>query len=102
MLKCKPEETPMKIKAIGQWSSEVIGNITDGQVLEVDPFLAEQFIQRGYAVAVEGYETKVVRETPKVGSVPLASGLDSDASLSPAAPASPEKTAKKSKAKKQS
>jgi hypothetical protein len=90
----------MKIKAIGQWSSEAIGNVTDGQIIELDPFLAEQFIQRGYAVQVDGYETKVIRETPKVGDVPLASGPVNDVSLSPAAPALRKKIATSSKAKK--
>jgi hypothetical protein len=47
----------MKIKVIGQWSSETIGNVTNGQIIELDPFLAEQFIQRGYASAVNTYET---------------------------------------------
>jgi hypothetical protein len=90
----------MKIKVIGQWSSDLIGNVSDGDVVEVDAFLAEQFIQRGYAMATDGYETKVVRQQPKVGDVPLVSGPDNDASLSPAAPALPKKTATKSKAKK--
>jgi hypothetical protein len=90
----------MKIKVIGQWSSEDFGNVTDGDVLEIDPFLAEQFIQRGYAYAVNTYETKVVRQTPTVGDVPLASGPDSDVSLSPAVPASRKKIATSSKAKK--
>jgi hypothetical protein len=100
VLKYKPEETFMKIKVIGQWSSEQIGNVTDGDIIEVDPFLGEQFVQRGYASVVQGYETKVVRHQPRVGDVPLASGPVSDASSSPAAPASPKKTATKSKAKK--
>lgn len=90
----------MKIKVIGQWSSEDFGNVTDGDVLDLDPFLAEQFIQRGYASAVNTYETKVVRQTPVIGDVPLASGPDSDVSLSQAVPASRKKTATSSKAKK--
>jgi hypothetical protein len=90
----------MKIKVIGQWSSETIGNVTNGQIIELDPFLAEQFIQRGYASALNTYETKVLRQTPVVGDVPLASGPDSDVSLSPAVPASRKKTATSSKAKK--
>jgi hypothetical protein len=90
----------MKIKAIGQWSCEIIGNVTDGDILDLDPFLAEQFIQRGYAKQIEGYETKIIRQTPQVGDVPLASGPVSDASSSPAAPASRKRTATSSKAKK--
>lgn len=90
----------MLIKVIGQWSSELTGNVVDGDTIDVDPFLAEQYIQRGYATAVNTYETKVVRQTPVVGDVPLESGPVSASSLSPAAPASPKKTAKSSKAKK--
>lgn len=90
----------MRIKVIGQWSSDGVGNVTDGDVVDIDPFLAEQFIQRGYAVAIGEYETKVVRQTPVVGDVPLASGPVNDVSLSPAAPASRKKIATNSKAKK--
>jgi len=52
----------MKVIAIGQWSSTMQGSVEDGQILEVDPFLAEQYIQRGYAKA---YETKVEPIRPK-------------------------------------
>lgn len=91
----------MKIKVIGRWSSETLGNVEDGDILDIDAFVAEQYIQRGYAVSAEGYETKVVRQTPRaISDVPLASGQGSGASLSPVAPASPKKTAKSSKVKK--
>lgn len=90
----------MRIKVIGQWSSDGVGNVTDGDIVDIDPFLAEQFIQRGYAVAVGEYETKVIRQTPVVGDIPLASGPDSDVSLSPVAPVSRKRTATNSKAKK--
>jgi len=90
----------MQIKVIGQWSSEVIGNVTDGDILNLDPFLAEQFIQRGYAVQHGAYETKIIRQTPVVGDVPLASGPVNDVSLSPAAPALRKKTAISLKTKK--
>lgn len=90
----------MQIKAIGQWSSEMTGNVVDGDILEIDPFLAEQFIQRGYAVQTGNYETKIIRQTPVVGDVPLASGPVSDASSLPAAPASRKKIATSSKKKK--
>jgi hypothetical protein len=90
----------MKVKVIGQWSSEMTGNVIDGDILDLDPFLAEQFIQRGYVAQAGDYETKIIRQTPVVGDVPLASGPDSDASLSQAAPASRKKIATSSKAKK--
>ena len=92
----------MKIKAIGQWSTEMLGNVSDGDILDLDPFMAEQFIQRGYAAPLNPYETKVVKQTPVVGDVPLASGPGNDVSSSPAAPASQPKTARSSRAKKQS
>lgn len=90
----------MRVKAIGQWSSEITGNVVDGTILELDPFLAEQFIQRGYVAQVGDYETKIIKQTPVVGDVPLASGPVSDASLSPVAQALPKKTVTSSKAKK--
>jgi hypothetical protein len=65
----------MKIRAIGQWSSSMQGSVEDGQILEVDPFLAEQYIQRGYAMA---YETKVEPIRPK--------SIGENATSSPAAP----------------
>lgn len=90
----------MQVKVIGQWSSEMTGNVVDGEILDLDPFLAEQFIQRGYVIQAGNYETKIIRQTPVVGDVPLDSGTGSDASLSPAVPASPKKIVKSSKAKK--
>lgn len=70
----------MKIKAIGQWSSTMQGSVEDGQILDVDPFLAEQYIQRGYAMP---YETKVEPIRPK--------SVEESAISSPAAQAAPAK-----------
>ena len=40
----------------------MLGNIEDGQILDIDSFMADQFIARGYARA---YETKVEPIRPK-------------------------------------
>jgi hypothetical protein len=53
----------MKVIAIGQWSSTMQGSVEDGNILDVDPFLGEQYIQRGYA---KEYETKVDPIRPKL------------------------------------
>jgi hypothetical protein len=52
----------MQVKAIGQWSSDRYGNVQDGDILEIDDFMAEQFIARGY---VTRYDTKVHPTFPK-------------------------------------
>lgn len=79
----------MKVTVVGQWSSDRFGNVQDGDVLEVDDFMAEQLIGRGY---VKRYETKVEPTFPK-------SAQENATSLPAARPARKETKPKQSKAK---
>lgn len=89
----------MNIKFKSHIVNMSLGEFTAGDVLkDVDPFIGEQYIAAGVA---EEYETKVIRKTPKVGDVPLTNGPDKESLSSQAVPASPKKTRKSSKTKKQ-
>lgn len=87
----------MEIKALRTITSNIYGPIAENQVIELDDFIAEQYISQGFAVE---YQTKVLNGVPKMGEVPLASGRGKESSLSRPAQASPKKTAKSSKTKK--
>lgn len=79
----------MKVIAVGQWSNTKIGNVDDGDLLDLDEGLAQHMLDRGY---VRRYE---VKPEPVI---PLAPGQAPDAGLSPAdRPA--RKTFRRSKAK---
>lgn len=83
------------------------GDIQKDDEFECDANLALQWESAGMVKAVnEPYETKVIRESPKVPEalkdVPLESGTEGDAGSSPAVPASRKKTRKSSRAKTQS
>lgn len=69
-----------KYVVLGRWYSSGIGMVEDGQVLELDPFLGDQFISRGY---VRHYEIKPEPVHP------LVSGPENDATLSPPVQAVP-------------
>jgi hypothetical protein len=89
----------MDIKFKGHIVSTTLGEFSAGDVLkDVDPFIGEQYIARGVA---EEYLTKVVRNKPTVGDIPLTNGPDKESLSSQAVPASPKKTRKSSKTKKQ-
>jgi hypothetical protein len=70
----------VKIIALGQWYTSAFGNVTDGDVLEVDDFLGTQFIEQGYAMPYES-ENPVVKKPED--------GQDSVAGSSLVAPLAP-------------
>lgn len=93
----------MKVKAISSFISSTYGDIQSGQEFECAADLASQWDSAGMVKIIKStYDTKVIRETPEVGEIPLASGPVNESSSSPVAPASQKKTRRSSKAKKQS
>jgi hypothetical protein len=91
----------MDVKALKNFNSTLYGEIQAGQIFDCKSGLAHQWAAAGMVELVKPteYETKVVVNTPKVGDVPLVSGRERESGLSQAAPASPKKTPKSSKAK---
>jgi hypothetical protein len=87
----------MEIKALRTINSNHYGQISKNQVVEMEEFIAEQYIQQGIAVA---YSTKVICEKPRMGDVPLVSGRGKESSLSRPAQVLPKKTATNSRKKK--
>jgi hypothetical protein len=94
----------MKVKALKPFISTQFGNIEAGQILDgVSPSMAANWESVGMVEAIRTtYDTKVVQEVPQVGDIPLTNGPDKESLSSQAAPASPKKTRKSSKAKKSS
>ncbi len=94
----------MLVRAKTTFHSSYHGEIQVGRELEVDGQIAGIWLDAGMVEAVQVvktyYNTKVIGDQPQVGAVPLESGLESESSSSPAAPASRKKTATNSKAKK--
>jgi hypothetical protein len=78
----------IKVHVLKPILHDKLGTVKPGKVVELQEAQAKHYLQRG---AVEFYETKVIRENP----LPDA-GTDSQSSASPAAPASTNKTVKKS------
>jgi hypothetical protein len=71
----------MKIIVIGEWSSTITGNVQDGEILDLDDFLADQFITRGLAKSFKEVSVEVAKK--------LDAGQVSDAGSSQAAQAAP-------------
>ena len=93
----------MDVKVNRPFISTLHGHVEAGQILKgVSPSLASQWESIGMVDAIKTtYETKVVKEVPKVGDIPLTNGPDKESSSSQAVPALPKKTRKSSKTKKQ-
>jgi hypothetical protein len=92
----------MDVKVIRPFISTIYGQVEAGQTIrDVSPGMAKQWETIGMVEPIRTtYDTKVVQEVPRVGDIPLTRGPDKESSLSQAAPASPKKTRKPSKAKK--
>jgi hypothetical protein len=81
----------MKCTAKKTFSSVMLGNVDEGQVIEVDDGFATKMIDHGL---LEPYDTKVITPAPKA---PSGNGSPAGNTQSlPAAPASQGKTANKS------
>ncbi len=70
----------MKIIAIGQWYTSALGNVSDGDVIELDDFMGSQFIEQGYAMPYDSEEPVIKKPED---------GQDSGAGFSPADPLAP-------------
>lgn len=88
----------MRVRVIKQFSSTTYGNMKEGDIIpDMPESLAKHNIAAGRVQPHEAtYNTKVVREVPTVA------GEDKELSLSPADPASPKRTYRKSGKKKSS
>lgn len=87
----------MKVRALKAFISARYGDVQPGHEFECADNMAVQWQQSGMVEPVRAtYSTKVVRETPEVGDVPLADGQASESGSSQADPASPRKTRKRS------
>jgi len=62
-LKPKEHIGMVKVIAVGTWSSTTIGNVSDGDILNMSEGLAQQMVERGY---VRYYETKPEPVAPLV------------------------------------
>lgn len=78
----------MLVKALKDFSSTTYGNVSAGQVLEVNESRARQFNAHGLTAPME-YETKVIRQ------VPTDAGAERPSSSSPADQAPAKKTRKR-------
>jgi len=103
----------MRVRARKNFTSARAGNRSQGEVFDLDEISAQKLMAVGAVEpfgAIEGYQTKVIVETPTVdppaetpaeevpATLPLESGADATVSSPPAARASRRKTRKRSQA----